>query len=99
MLKKLIRATQCSSCHSVVEFRRPVALMYFMTAKMKKSPTTPETLKYNESKTALLWADQFFEILSGLLMWYIRARYPVKNTVNFINIFGGGGSLIFANVA
>ena len=31
--------------------------MYFVIAKMEKSSFTSETLRYNESMTALLWED------------------------------------------
>ena len=33
--------------------------MYFKIAKIDKSSITSETLRYNESKTTILWADHF----------------------------------------
>ena len=39
--------------------------MYFKIAKIEKSYITSETLRYNESETAILWADWLFTPLQG----------------------------------
>ena len=69
-------------------FRRPVALMYFMIAKIEKSSTSPETLSTGHSSGQTIWTlsnvmlDRFLRCKAGGgdfrdFIWFVLVQVVV----------------------